>query len=233
VNNGTNEERFLAVVFGQDIRCYPYIWREKNDGENEIWVEKTGYPVQRVDLIPEIQEVLATLGEKPKRILNLRFGLEDGRCWTQKEIGKEYHVSGARIGQIIQRSLYRLRHPTRSRRLKELVIPSPEERFREKQRSLILEAELKNRRAATFEQEDEKRLDVILRKVSDDYQQKYNLTVSPYGRIHNALRRLNLLRFSDLENIPERELRSLRGIGSQSLEVIKKALQAAEQEAPP
>ena len=211
-----SEERFLAVVFGQpDIKYYPYIWRKKDGGV-----------VQRIEFSQEIQEILETLGEKPRRILNFRFGLEDGNCRTQREIGREYNVTGARIGQIIRRSLFRLRHPTRSRKLKDFIVPTPEERFKEKQRFLNLEAELKRKTESSLDdREDEKRLEVVLRHASDDYQQKYGLAVSPYNRIHNALRRMNMLRLSDLKKLPERELKSMRNIGKQSLEVIKEALQ--------
>ena len=128
-----NEERFLAVIFNDDSRnYYPYVWR-REEGET-----------QQVHLAQEIQNLTGELGEKPKRILNFRFGLEDGECKTQKEIGREYGVTGARIGQIIHRSLFRLRHPTRSHRLREFMIPSPEERFREKEILLDLRKKLCN-----------------------------------------------------------------------------------------
>jgi len=246
-----NQELFLAAIFGQsDMICYPYIWLEKDgegEGEKEIWIDGTRHAVQRLDLGKEIQEVLDTLGEKPKEVLNLRFGLEDGKRRTYREIGREYGVTGVRIGktrigQIIQKSLYRLRHPSRSRRLKDFVVPSPEERFKEKQRFLNLEAELEkkesktetlSREAAVSRREDENRLDVVLRKASADYQQRHGLTVSPYNHIHNALRRKDVLQLSELKKLRENDIRSLRGIGRQSWEVIKEALQLAEKEASP
>lgn len=230
-----NEERFLSVVFGlSDIRCYPYVWREKENGENEIWVEKTGYPVQRADLAREIQDVLETLGEKPKRIMNLRFGIKDGKCQTQRAIARECGgVTGARIGQIIQRSLQRLRHPTRSRRLREFIIPSPEERFKERQKILGLERELNRHISAFYDREDEKRLADLLKRASDNYQKEHGLVISPYNRIHNALRRQNMLQLSELRRVPEQDIRSFRNVGKESFEVIKNALQLAEQEASP
>ena len=229
-----NEERLLAAIFGQpEIRSYPYIWREKINAENELWVEQTSYPVQKVNLAQEIQDVLGTLEKKHGQILNLRFGLENGKCLTQKEIGKEYGVTHTRIGQIIHRSLVRLRHPTRSRRLKEFIIPSPEERFKEKQRILNLEKELERQTSVLYDREDERRLAVALKKASDDYQREHGLTISPCNRIHNALRRQNMLQLSQLQKTPEQDIRSFRGVGKESFEVIKKALLIAEQEAPP
>ena len=229
-----NEERFLAVIFGQpDIGCYPYVWREKDGGEDEICVEKTGYAVRKVDLVREIQDILETLEKRSRRILNLRFGLEDGKCRTQKEISKEYGVTHTRIGQIIHRSLLRLRHPTRSRRLKEFIIPSPEERFKEKQKILNLEKELERQTSVFYNREDERRLAVALKQASDAYQKEHGLVISPYNRIHNALRRQNMLQLAQLQKTPEQDIRSFRNIGKESFEVIKNALQLAEQEASP
>jgi len=229
-----NEERLLAAIFGQpEIRCYPYIWREKINAENELLVEQTSYPVQKVNLVQEIQDILGTFEKRHEQILNLRFGLENGKCLTQKEIGKEYGVTHTRIGQIIHRSLVQLRHPTRSRRLKEFIIPSPEERFKEKQRILNLEKELERQTSVLYDREDERRLAVALKKASDDYQREHSLTISPYNRIHNALRRQNLLQLSQLRKTPEQNIRSFRSVGKESFEVIKRALLIAEQEAPP
>jgi hypothetical protein len=229
-----NKERLLSAIFGQpEIKCYPYIWQEKEDGESEIRLGTASYPVRKVILDEEVQDILGTLGDRHEQIVSLYFGLKDGKCLTQKEIAKEYKVTHTRIGQIIHRSLVRLRHPTRSRRLKEFIIPSPEERFKEKQKILNLEKELERQTSVLYDREDERRLAAALKKASDDYQREHSLTISPYNRIHNALRRQNLLQLSQLRKTPEQNIRSFRSVGKESFEVIKRALLIAEQEAPP
>ena len=229
-----NKERLLSAIFGQpEIRYYPYIWQEKEGEESEIRLGATSYPVRKVNLDEEIQDILATLGDRHEQILSLYFGLKDGKCLTQKEIAKEYKVTHTRIGQIIHRSLVRLRHPTRSRRLREFIIPSPEERFKERQRIRNLERELEKQTSVLHDREDERRLAAVLKKASDDYQKEHGLVISPYNRIHNALRRQNMLQLSQLRKTPEQNIRSFHNIGKESFEVIKKALQIAEQEASP
>ncbi|AGB41348.1 RNA polymerase sigma factor, sigma-70 family [Halobacteroides halobius DSM 5150] len=66
----------------------------------------------------ELNDVLDTLSKREKRILQLRFGLLDGRPRTLREIGKDYDLSRERIRQIEKKALQRLRHPKRSKRLK-------------------------------------------------------------------------------------------------------------------
>jgi RNA polymerase primary sigma factor len=66
----------------------------------------------------EINEVLLTLTPREQRVLQLRFGLEDGRCRTLEEVGVEFSVTRERIRQIEAKALRKLRHPSRSRRLR-------------------------------------------------------------------------------------------------------------------
>ena len=69
----------------------------------------------------QITEVLDTLTPREQRVLRLRFGLEDGRARTLEEVGKEFTVTRERIRQIEAKALRKLRHPTRSRRLKDYL----------------------------------------------------------------------------------------------------------------
>jgi len=69
----------------------------------------------------QIQEVLDTLTERESRVLQLRFGLEDGRSRTLEEVGREFGVTRERIRQIEAKALRKLRHPTRSRRLRDFL----------------------------------------------------------------------------------------------------------------
>ena len=68
-----------------------------------------------------IEEVLSTLSPREQRVLQLRFGLEDGRSRTLEEVGKKFNVTRERIRQIEAKALRKLRHPSRSRRLKDYL----------------------------------------------------------------------------------------------------------------
>ena len=66
-------------------------------------------------------EVLGTLTEREQKVLRLRFGLDDGRARTLEEVGKEFNVTRERIRQIEAKALRKLRHPSRSRKLKDYL----------------------------------------------------------------------------------------------------------------
>ena len=69
----------------------------------------------------QIDEVLSTLSPRERRVVQLRFGLDDGRSRTLEEVGKEFGVTRERIRQIEAKALRKLRHPSRSRRLKDYL----------------------------------------------------------------------------------------------------------------
>ena len=69
----------------------------------------------------QLEEVLGTLTEREQKVLTLRFGLEDGRARTLEEVGKEFKVTRERIRQIEAKALRKLRHPSRSRKLKDYL----------------------------------------------------------------------------------------------------------------
>jgi len=69
----------------------------------------------------QVREVLHTLTDREARVLELRFGLEDGRSRTLEEVGREFGVTRERIRQIEAKALRKLRHPTRSRKLKDFL----------------------------------------------------------------------------------------------------------------
>ncbi|MFC1909786.1 RNA polymerase sigma factor RpoD [Chloroflexota bacterium] len=69
----------------------------------------------------QIEEVLCTLSPREQRVIQLRFGLEDGRSRTLEEVGKEFNVTRERIRQIEAKALRKLRHPSRSRKLKDYL----------------------------------------------------------------------------------------------------------------
>ena len=69
----------------------------------------------------ELNEVLNTLSDREARVLRLRFGLDDGRTRTLEEVGREFKVTRERIRQIEAKALRKLRHPSRSKRLKDFL----------------------------------------------------------------------------------------------------------------
>jgi RNA polymerase primary sigma factor len=69
----------------------------------------------------QVEEVLSTLTPRERRVLQLRFGLEDGRSRTLEEVGKEFGVTRERIRQIEAKALRKLRHPSRSKKLKDYL----------------------------------------------------------------------------------------------------------------
>ena len=69
----------------------------------------------------QLVEVLGTLTERELKVLRLRFGLDDGRARTLEEVGKEFNVTRERIRQIEAKALRKLRHPSRSRKLKDYL----------------------------------------------------------------------------------------------------------------
>ena len=69
----------------------------------------------------QLEEVLGTLTEREQKVLTLRFGLEDGRARTLEEVGREFNVTRERIRQIEAKALRKLRHPSRSRKLKDYL----------------------------------------------------------------------------------------------------------------
>ena len=69
----------------------------------------------------QLVEVLGTLTEREQKVLRLRFGLDDGRARTLEEVGKEFDVTRERIRQIEAKALRKLRHPSRSRKLKDYL----------------------------------------------------------------------------------------------------------------
>ena len=69
----------------------------------------------------QLTEVLETLTEREQKVLRLRFGLDDGRPRTLEEVGRDFNVTRERIRQIEAKALRKLRHPSRSRKLKDYL----------------------------------------------------------------------------------------------------------------
>ena len=69
----------------------------------------------------QLVDVLGTLTPREEKVLKLRFGIEDGRTRTLEEVGKEFNVTRERIRQIEAKALRKLRHPSRSKKLKDFL----------------------------------------------------------------------------------------------------------------
>ncbi len=87
------------------------------DGDAPAPEDKAAYMLLREQLI----DVLDTLAPREAKVLKLRFGLEDGRARTLEEVGGEFNVTRERIRQIEAKALRKLRHPSRSRKLKDFL----------------------------------------------------------------------------------------------------------------
>lgn len=77
--------------------------------------------VARMELKDELNEVLLELTDREEKVLRLRYGLDDGRYRTLEEVGKEFHVTRERIRQIEAKALRKLKHPSRSKKLKDYL----------------------------------------------------------------------------------------------------------------
>ena len=109
----TDEE--IAEKLGEedDSHLGDFIRDEKTKGPEEYATEEM--------LKEELKEVLSTLTEREEKVLRLRFGLDDGQCRTLEEVGQIFGVTRERIRQIEAKALRKLRHPSRSRKLKDFL----------------------------------------------------------------------------------------------------------------
>ncbi len=110
----------MAAIFGEkSIRCYPYIYQERQKvgevevGEaeeiEEIFIAGIAQEVVKVPLNKVIQVVLEDLNEKERQVLNLRFGLKDGKLKTHKEIAAEFKVGRKKRGNWEKNCHYLIR----------------------------------------------------------------------------------------------------------------------------
>ena len=98
-------------------------------GRRESWASSspTRTRVSPLDVVDgrmrreQIEHVLASLDGREQRVLRLRFGLDDGHARTLEEVGKEFGLTRERIRQIEVQALRKLRHPSRSRKLREFA----------------------------------------------------------------------------------------------------------------
>lgn len=99
---------------------------EEDDSHLGDFIQDDNMPIPaeeaaHVLLSEQLEEVLSTLSDREEKVLRLRFGLDDGRARTLEEVGKEFHVTRERIRQIEAKALRKLKHPTRSKKLKDYL----------------------------------------------------------------------------------------------------------------
>jgi len=99
---------------------------EEKDSELGSFIEDDEAPsppeaAEQTILRTTLEELLTTLRPREARILRLRFGLQDGHNYTLEEVGQKFGLTRERIRQIEKQALQRLRHPRRSRRLKDYL----------------------------------------------------------------------------------------------------------------
>ena len=99
---------------------------EEEDSHLGDFIQDDNVPVQaeaaaQTLLKEQLDEVLDTLTEREQKVLRLRFGMNDGRARTLEEVGKEFDVTRERIRQIEAKALRKLRHPSRSRKLRDYL----------------------------------------------------------------------------------------------------------------
>ena len=225
----------MFAIFGEK-EYYPYLWKraeevEEIGRETKTIFEKTiPYGVVKVTVEDALQQALEDLNEKEKKILSLYFGLEDEKLKGQKELAREFEVTASRIGQIIKKAIRKLCLPSKSQYLREYLVPTPEQRFKEKQEIANLEEELRKERAGEelAQRMDEDALRAALNTATANYQERYG-DVLLCGRTRNALRRAGITRLSQLKLLDRKELRKFKNIGNKSLDFIQEVLRVAEQ----
>lgn len=112
LNDDIKSLDYVNTKLGEDIDGYSSVASEDESTEDQA----TGGELRK-----RIEIILETLPYREARIIELRYGLKDGQCYTLEEIGSKFGLTRERIRQIEARALARLKHPKRSRRLKEFA----------------------------------------------------------------------------------------------------------------
>ena len=86
-----------------------------------IWAILSKTKSTRIVLREQLDEVLDTLTDREENVLRLRFGLDDGKMRTLEDVGKVFNVTRERIRQIEAKALRKLRHPSRSKPLRDFI----------------------------------------------------------------------------------------------------------------
>jgi len=126
INKLVREQRNLLQELGQDPVSLETPIGEEDDShlgdfiEDEVIENPVDYTT-RVVLREQLDEVLDTLTDREENVLRLRFGLDDGKMRTLEDVGKVFNVTRERIRQIEAKALRKLRHPSRSKPLRDFI----------------------------------------------------------------------------------------------------------------
>ncbi|MCH5324314.1 MAG: RNA polymerase sigma factor RpoD [Eubacterium sp.] len=124
---GISVERVREIIrISQDPVSFETPIGEEEDSHLGDFIPDENAPApaevaSRTLLKEQLGEILGTLTDREEKVLRLRFGLEDGRPRTLEEVGKEFNVTRERIRQIEAKALRKLRHPSRSKKLKDFL----------------------------------------------------------------------------------------------------------------
>ena len=118
--------REILKISQEPVSLETPIGEEEEDSHLGDFIQDDNVPVPAdaaafTLLKEQLVEVLSTLTDREQKVLRLRFGLDDGRARTLEEVGKEFNVTRERIRQIEAKALRKLRHPSRSRKLKDYL----------------------------------------------------------------------------------------------------------------
>ena len=119
---------FTPMLFGQSLINMKHYSVQDGLSQKNVhnFIQDDNVPVPaeaaaQTLLKEQLDEVLDTLTEREQKVLRLRFGLDDGRTRTLEEVGREFNVTRERIRQIEAKALRKLKHPSRSKRLKDFL----------------------------------------------------------------------------------------------------------------
>lgn len=116
-DNNPGLKQFLSTHPGNDL----LLLKEDDFSALVYYTSITREHKQAENIRDFIAEALFTLTHRERRILQLRYGLEDGKSRTFKQVAKEFNISSLNISNIEKKALIKLRHPSRSRKLKDFI----------------------------------------------------------------------------------------------------------------
>ena len=205
---------------------------------------KVNPEIQKEVLISQCNQILGTLSKRTEMVIKLRFGLGDGRLRTLEEVGGEFKVTRERIRGIESKGLRQLRHPSRSKYLREFIIPATEEEWEE------LRAELRKlEEVSRWEREKAgmlKQLENISRKGPirmDEREVLYELLLKAAIHYHHseATRTQTWFALSGggvdalprlKEAVETSQIKQIKGIGPKRMAFIQDAFRIAEEQYP-